>query len=115
MPDHLFFCVCKYTRSMFLVYHIVEKNKIQKVVCANQSHLMQMVDGWGFQRVLHYSSPTGVEGVVYCHAVGDSALADREMCLVVTAVSKVHIRLHDIYVLCWSTTRPTPTHRCVSN
>ena len=81
---------------MFLVYHIVEKNKIQKVQCANQSHLMQMVDGWGFQRVLHYSSPTGVEGVVYCHAVGDSALADREMCLVVTTVSKVPIRLQDI-------------------
>ena len=81
---------------MFLVYHIVEKTKFEKVICANQSHLMQMVDNWGFQRVLHYNSPTGVEGVVYCHAVGDSALADREMCLVVTAVSQVPIRLHDI-------------------
>lgn len=83
---------------MFLAYHVQGRTKIEKLVCANQSHLMQMVDGWGFQRVLHYESPGGMECAVYCHAVGDATAAPHHMCLAITNMGSVPgpIRLQDI-------------------
>ena len=85
---------------MFLAYHIQcsDKMKIEKLLCANQSHLMQMVDGWGFQRVLHYTTSDGLECAVYCHAVGNATIANQEMCVAITTMGSPvgPLRLSDI-------------------
>ena len=59
-------------------------NNVERLRCTNQDHLMQMLDRWGFQRVLHYASVAGMECAVYCMSVTDANVAIQDMCLAVT-------------------------------
>ena len=83
---------------MLTVYRVQQNTKLEKVPCANQSHLMQLVDQWGFQRVLHYVGDDGMQCTVYCPATGHFALACQEMCLVVQNFEKQGstLRLQDV-------------------
>ena len=71
---------------------------IDRLPCVNQLHLMQIMDRWGFARVLHYASPGGMQCAVYCHAVADGVTASRDMCLAVISAngSGEPIRLQEI-------------------
>ena len=64
-----------------------KNNEVEKLSCVNQSHFMQMMDGWGFQTVLHYSREEGMECAIYCHAMGADQAAANDICLAVTSAN----------------------------
>ena len=85
---HLFSGKSK-SRQMLQVYRVNGiSNKVERLSCANQSHLMQMVDQWGLQRVLHYSSPSGMQCAIYCLVSSDKEKVVEDMCLAVTTPSR---------------------------
>jgi hypothetical protein len=73
-------------------------SKVQRLPCVNQTHFMQMMDDWGFQRVLHYSTSDGMNCAIYCQAVGDGITASRDMCLGVFSANRSGepMRVHEI-------------------